>query len=562
MLALAIWHSWIGWKSSDLAAESLTSTLTKTLEFQTDTTFRAIDNLLLEASQRIDPDHWPDPVLVQWFQSRLVAFPEARNLIVATHTGQSAGPGLSSSGMVGQSINVSDRQHFRMHRAGQDLGAMLIGDPIIDRLDGRQIIPLSRAVMDAQGKFKGMVAVGIDPQFLVKALESLLIENAGGISIIRRDGIFLARLPDQYGSFGRSVAASDLFTKFLANSSSGIARFVSVADGNAKIVAYRTLERYPLVATVGITEKTAFSRFWVETTWLAITVIILAGALYWFAASSDRREHYRSLLATRLEEQSTALERQVAQRTSHLVELQAESEKKARQLAASNADLEQFAYIASHDLQEPLRTVTSFVQLLQHRYEGKLDTDANEYIAYAVDGAKRMHELILDLLSYSRVSTQGDDFISCDLNRIVAEAQANLEVSISESAALIEVGPLPTVDGDHRQLVSLFQNLISNAIKYRKVNLAPKLRIQAIPDGKEWMFQVSDNGIGIEPEYRERIFVIFQRLHAAGTYEGTGIGLAICKRIVDRHGGRIWVESETGKGSTFNFTLSGLPPLS
>jgi hypothetical protein len=331
---LAIWHSWIGWKSSDLAAESLTSTLTKTLEFQTDTTFRAIDNLLLEASQRIDPDHWPDPVLVQWFQSRLVAFPEARNLIVATHTGQSAGPGLSSSGMVGQSINVSDRQHFRMHRAGQDLGSMLIGDPIIDRLDGRQIIPLSRAVTDAQGKFKGMVAVGIDPQFLVKALESLLIENAGGISIIRRDGIFLARLPDQYGSFGRSVAASDLFTKFLANSSSGIARFVSVADGNAKIVAYRNLERYPLVATVGITEKTAFSRFWVETTWLAITVIILAGALYWFAASSDRREHYRSLLATRLEEQSTALERQVAQRTSHLVELQAESEKKARQLAA------------------------------------------------------------------------------------------------------------------------------------------------------------------------------------------------------------------------------------
>jgi hypothetical protein len=302
LIALTSWHAWIRWKSADQAAETMVSTLARTLEFQADTTFRSIDNLLLEASQRIDPERWPDPQLAGWFQSRLAAFPETMNLVVVKPDGMSAGPGLSANGMVGQPIDVSDRQYFRTHRAHQTDGRMLIGDPVTSRLDGRQNIPLSRSILGPDGVFKGMVGLSLDPRFLVEALETLKVEEKGGISIIRRDGVFLARLPDQYGSFGRSVAASPLFSKFIPAAPSGIARFVSVSDGNAKIVAYRTLERYPLVVSVGITERTAFAQFRTEIIALAVVVLLLSIALYWLAAVSDRREHARALLAARLEE--------------------------------------------------------------------------------------------------------------------------------------------------------------------------------------------------------------------------------------------------------------------
>ncbi|OAN43940.1 hypothetical protein A6A04_08635 [Paramagnetospirillum marisnigri] len=560
MLVLASVHTWVAWTQSNRAAESLVTTLTRTLEFQTDSTFRSIDNLLLEASQTIDPDHWPKPDQLNWFQSRLVGFPEARNFVVAGIDGKSVGPGLASTGLVGQPIDVSDRQHFRAHRAGLDQGRMLVGDPITDRLDGHQIIPLSRAIRDAKGNFRGMVGLGIDPHYLVEVLESLLIEPAGGISVLRRDGIFLARLPDQYGSFGRSVAKSDLFTKFLASTPHGIARFISVADGNAKIVGYRTLERYPLVVTVGITRTTAFASFWIEFASLAVAITILAVMLFWLASLSDRRAYSRMLLASELEAQSHSLERQVEERTHHLEELRAETEKKARQLATSNADLERFAYIASHDLQEPLRSIASYLQLLQKRYQEQLDDQAREYISYAVGGAKRMHDLIVDLLAYSRVNSQGEPFKPCDLDEVVAEARQNLSIQIKESAAIIEVGELPPLIGDRRQLLSLFQNLMSNAIKYRKPDVAPLIRISATQQDGRWHFRVEDNGIGIEEAYHQRVFVIFQRLHAAGRYEGTGIGLALCKRIVERHGGAIHVESQLGQGASFCFDLPFQPP--
>jgi PAS domain S-box-containing protein len=226
----------------------------------------------------------------------------------------------------------------------------------------------------------------------------------------------------------------------------------------------------------------------------------------------------------------------------------------ATELARSNAELEQFAYVASHDLQEPLRAVTSTIQLLQKRYAGQLDDRADEFIKHAVEGAARMQTLISDLLAFSRVGTRGQSFQSTDCVEVLTAVLANLAVAIRESQAAITHDPLPIVMADRTQLTQLFQNLIANAIRFRTSD-PPAIHIGVEQKEGEWLFAVRDNGIGIEAQYFERIFVVFQRLHTRREYAGTGIGLALCKKIVDRHGGRIWVESEPGQGTTFYFTL-------
>lgn len=229
---------------------------------------------------------------------------------------------------------------------------------------------------------------------------------------------------------------------------------------------------------------------------------------------------------------------------------------KVQELARSNEELGQFAYIASHDLQEPLRMVASYTELLSRRYKGQLDSDADEFIAFAVDGANRMQRLIEDLLTFSRVGTRGTDLLGISSEEALQRALINLRGSIEESGALVTHDLLPEVLADETQLVQLFQNLVGNAIKYRRSGV-PRVNISAAVDGPDrWSFAVADNGLGIEPQYFEKIFGMFQRLHKREEYAGTGIGLAICKKIVERHGGAIYVESQPGQGSTFTFTLA------
>jgi PAS domain S-box-containing protein len=233
----------------------------------------------------------------------------------------------------------------------------------------------------------------------------------------------------------------------------------------------------------------------------------------------------------------------------------AERARFTEELQRSNEELQRFAYVASHDLQEPLRSIVSFSQLLERRYAGQLDEDANEFIGFIIEGGNRMQQLIQDLLQLSRIETKARPLASTDVVEVVAGVVRSMETPIREAGATVTVEPLPRVMADAAQLAQVFTNLVGNALKYRRPGVPPTIRISAEPAGRFWRFAVADNGIGIEKEYFGRIFIIFQRLHTREEYGGTGIGLAIVRKIVDRHGGRVWVESTPGEGSTFFFTL-------
>jgi len=270
------------------------------------------------------------------------------------------------------------------------------------------------------------------------------------------------------------------------------------------------------------------------------------------ASEVELRKH-RQRLEERTEElvkSNSELEGQIARRK----ETEAILKRTLADLTRSNEDLQQFAYVSSHDLQEPLRNVTSCLQLLEQKYKNKLDGDADQYIHYAVEGALRMKALILDLLAYSRIGTGGKPLRSVDCEQVILQAIENLASAITEGAAVITHDRLPSIPADDTQLLQVFQNLIGNAIKFRR-DVPPRIHVSAEKNGNDWVFSVKDNGIGINPQYLEKIFVIFQRLHKRSRYDGTGMGLAIVKKVVERHGGRVWVESQPGVGTTFYFAI-------
>ncbi len=270
-----------------------------------------------------------------------------------------------------------------------------------------------------------------------------------------------------------------------------------------------------------------------------------SGAVIWEAASiAPIKDDQGNVYAFVAVKEDTTERRH---REDHLRRLRAELER-------SNQELEQFAYVTSHDLQEPLRMIASYTQLLEKRYNDLLDEKGKKYIYFAVDGVNRMQQLISDLLAFSRVGTKDKELIETDLNLVYEKAIKNLEIAIKENNAKILCDPLPVVTGDDVQLIQLFQNLVGNALKFHG-EAAPEVQIHGQDHGNEWLFCVSDNGIGLDEKYKDRIFIIFQRLHTKDEYKGTGIGLAVCKKIVERHGGKIWVESKPGQGAKFYFTI-------
>jgi len=453
-------------------------------------------------------------------------------------------------------------------------GSFYFGSYRLGLVTGATEFSLSFPVED-NGAVKSVLSTTFNLSWFRAIAAGSQLPEGTTLTVLDSSGKILAMYPDAGDWIGKSIGRSKA-VEMMQNNNDGMFRAIGL-DGEKRLFGFTTMtgQGTNLRLMVGIPEKLAMEPvkkvFFYIGVWIVFSTIVLITA--WVAGSLFALNKINRLVNVTKELSTGNLSIRTGIRSGRgdlgqlarafdsmaeaLQERDRELEARTEELERSNEELEQFAYIASHDLQEPLRMISSYTQLLAKRYKDQLDGDANEFINYAVDGANRMQVLINDLLSYSRVGTKGEDFSHVDLNSVLEAVKANLKGVIEETGAVIKYSKLPTVMADNSQMIQLFQNLIGNAVKFRREGVTPEIEITSKKEGNLFRFVVKDNGIGIDKKYLDRIFVIFQRLHTKEEFPGTGIGLAICKKIVERHGGEISVESAEGKGSDFTFTLQG-----
>lgn len=532
---------------------------------------------------------------------------------------------FASAVPVAEPVNLADRPYFQdaINRRDVSLGTYQFG-----RITRKSSVNVAYPIFDFSNRLAGVIFAALDLSWMRNVVTNADLPQNVSLTLSDSKRVTLFRHPDPEGKYiGHSLEEfypSRTFVErplneYMQERTSAEPRLSR--DGTWRLYAHGPIEHRmvganerPPRVTVGVPLAVAYGEanrvLWRNLSFLgAVTLMALVAA--WYAGDAFVLRRVRSLvdaaqklkrgnlsartgagegagelhyLARVFDEMADSLQQRIAEREraeaqlrvanaelkSFNEELERRVALRTAELKRSNEELEQFAYVASHDLQEPLRMVTNYMQLLQQRYGEKLDKNADEFMAFAMDGAMRMRQLIQDLLAYSRVGSRAKPFERIEAREILDRTLMNLKVAIDESRAMITFDDLPVLDGDPVQLTQLFQNLISNAIKFSKPDQPPHIRISAKPapkpksaaaedpihQNRKWVeFSITDNGIGISSENFERIFVIFQRLHARDKYPGTGIGLSICKKIVERHGGRIWVESQPDVSTTFHFTL-------
>jgi signal transduction histidine kinase len=505
----------------------------------------ANDRILFEGKQEEKTQRLLQYKKLYWYYSWVGVTDAAGRIVVATQlfTGPETGGMIETERAADGRVGFNQPDWFTMVR--QTGRVYLEGARVSPESEGMMAVGFSAPIYGPQGDFRGVVTTRVPIENLRAILEEegklpngedthdwLLLDRQGAVIIEKSQMSGMnSSLPKVELLSARRAAEDREKPGFVEELHQR--RQIPVVTGFARTQGYSNFPGFDWTVLVRLDREhvqAPINRLmWTVVGVGLLLVMPLAGFGVW--ASWRLVRDNRDLALSR-----KALEESIAE------------------LARSNADLQQFAYVASHDLKEPLRMVASYTQLLARRYKGKLDSDADEFIRYAVDGANRMQWLINDLLAYSRVTVQDKVFEAVDCNSVLEEVLSDLRVAVEESRAVVIRDPLPTVMADRVQLGQLFQNLIGNAIKFHGKE-APQVYVSAERRPTEWLFSVRDNGVGLDPEYAERIFVIFQRLHNREEYPGTGIGLAICKKIVERHGGRIWVVSQTGQGATFHFTL-------
>ena len=440
-----------------------------------------------------------------------------------------AGIVVAGSGGVPAGITIADRDYFSRLRDTPGSG-LVVSQPVLGRISGKWVLIFARRINLPGGGFGGVVYAPVTIEWFERKFNDLEV-GANGTVVMRgdasRDFDLLARFP--HAGFVGQTKVSDTFRAMIAaNPQGGTYEARAGADNIRRVFSYRPIDNLPMITLVGLATEDFLGEWWREAT--KILLLAAGFSLVSILGGIAMLRAWRAL------------------------------ESRSDELARSNADLAQFAYVASHDLQTPLRNIVSYTQLLERRYRGKLDGDADDFITFIVDSSRQMGRLISDLLEYSLVSNQKVQLTQVSAAEAMTLALANIRSDIDAAGATVTVADLPTVVAEFTQLVSLFQNLLGNALKYRSPDRTPEISVTVEREGAEqWRFAITDNGIGIEPQYHEKIFVIFQRLEPNRFPGGTGIGLAVCRRIVQRFGGRLWIESRLGVGTTFYFTLSAAP---
>jgi signal transduction histidine kinase len=490
-----------------------------------------------------------------------------------------------------------------------------LGEYQVSRTARKATLNVGYPAIDDDGNLRAVVYAALDLNWLQTMLTNSTLPPGSSLTVIDRNRVTLVRYPDPEGKLlgavlpGRSARTNETPSLLRTNppppraglrqrgGARGYERteILTGRDGVRRLYAFTRLghasDSNPVSVTVGIPVSEAYAPanralrrnlltlalvtlVAIGAVWLGGEVFILrrvkalvkathriAGGDYAARVGGPYGKGELHQLSKDFDAMATALQRRVEEREqaeANLRRLNQQLEKRVAQRTAqlkrSNEDLEQFAYVASHDLQEPLRVVSKYLTLIRERHESQLEPKAREFLGYALEGATQMQELIMALLAYSRVDTQGQPFTRTDCAQVLERVRQGLKLAIEESHAVLTADPLPTIEADEVQLGQLFQNLLSNAIKFRR-DQPPAIHIGARRENGSWHFSVRDNGIGIAAESFPRMFVLFQRFHSRSKYPGTGIGLSICKKIVERHGGRIWVESKVGEGTTFHFTL-------
>jgi signal transduction histidine kinase len=490
-------------------------------------------------------------------------------------------------------LDLGDRVYFKIAR---DTGRFAVGEFQVGRISGRPTFSMAQP-LKINGRFIGVVFAALDLKWLQQLAARSDLPEGATLTVIDRKGVVLARYQasdNRQDWVGQTITNRPDLAKFLSDGTDTTGTFRGL-DGVPRLYASTALNRTAGLPDthvfVGIPTTAAFAsanRQMAQNLIFLGIVAVLAVTAAWTGGDFFVLRQVRGLveaakrlsrgdlaarsgvapgpgelgqLARSFDDMAGAMEKHIADLERAQAELKSLNEQlehrvleRTTELRRSNEDLEQFAYVASHDLQEPLRMISSYVALLRQREGAKLDPNSQQFIAFALDGAARMQQLIQDLLAYARVGKQGREFEPVECNEACDAALANLEVAIEKAGATVTRDPLPAVNGDLTLLTQLFQNLVGNALKFRG-EAAPTVHLGCERKGGEWEFTVRDHGIGIAPQDFERIFVVFQRLHSREKYPGSGIGLSVCKKIVDRHGGRIWVESKPGRGTTFHFTI-------
>lgn len=493
---------------------------------------------------------------------------------------------------------LGDRAYFI---AARDTRKLAVGEYQVGRITGKATLNLAMPIIGRlSGQFHGVAFLALDLAWLNQLGAREELPDGSTLTVIDRDARILVRysIPESDRNWVGTSLETDPRIKQILNSAGEKVNISQGLDGVERLYASTPLNRTAGLpdaqVLVGIPVQVAYAaanHLLVQNLIIVSIVAVIAMAAAWIASDLFVLRHVRGIvaaakemrggrlgarsgvehgpgeigeLAQSFDEMANSLELRIAELQHAEAELKSLNDDLERrvvdrtlELKRSNEDLEQFAYVASHDLQEPLRMITNYLQLLRQRYKEQLDTNAHDFIGFALDGSKRMHQLIHDLLAYSRVGTHGKEFTVTESDQALDDALANLTVAIEESKARITRDVLPPVMGDEVQLTQLFQNLVGNAIKFRG-EAVPEIHIGVARKNGDWEFTVRDNGIGIAEQDFPRIFIIFQRLHSREKYPGTGIGLSVCKKIVERHGGRIWVESKPGRGTTFHFTIPAL----